>query len=229
MGDDHTRSRSRSRERTSRRHDERELDKERERDKGRRSRSRSPRRHDRSRSPRHRRSRSRERERSSKKHRKRSVSASSASSSDSESGRHKHKRKKRSKSEERYRKEKKQRKREKKERASALPHALKSLAEFGCLEAQSWNVFILYAVWQIWHYHGYRVCMHFVLVFLSLDTNRNFIRSIYNKSSEFHTWLVEERKINPETVTKDQNRKEFARFVEDFNTGASCFQLLKVT
>lgn len=31
-------------------------------------------------------------------------------------------------------------------------------------------------------------------------------------------WLVEERKVNPETITKDQNKKEFAKFVEDFNT-----------
>lgn len=25
--------------------------------------------------------------------------------------------------------------------------------------------------------------------------------------------------INPETISKEQSRKEFARFVEDFNTG----------
>ncbi|KAI0785721.1 hypothetical protein C8Q75DRAFT_774283 [Abortiporus biennis] len=41
---------------------------------------------------------------------------------------------------------------------------------------------------------------------------------IYNKEQEFRAWLVEERKINPETITKDQNKKEFAKFVEDFNT-----------
>ncbi|KIL60118.1 hypothetical protein M378DRAFT_14388 [Amanita muscaria Koide BX008] len=41
---------------------------------------------------------------------------------------------------------------------------------------------------------------------------------IFNKSQEFHTWLVEERKINPETISKEQNRKEFAQFVEDYNT-----------
>jgi hypothetical protein len=29
---------------------------------------------------------------------------------------------------------------------------------------------------------------------------------------------VEERKINPETISKDQNKKEFARFMEDYNT-----------
>lgn len=44
--------------------------------------------------------------------------------------------------------------------------------------------------------------------------------SIFTKSAEFHTWLVEERKINPETITKDQSKKEFAKYVEDFNTGA---------
>jgi hypothetical protein len=42
---------------------------------------------------------------------------------------------------------------------------------------------------------------------------------MYNKEAEFRTWLVEERMINPETITKDQNKKEFAKFVEDFNTG----------
>ncbi len=45
--------------------------------------------------------------------------------------------------------------------------------------------------------------------------------SLYNKESEFRAWLVEERMINPETITKDQTRKEFARFVEDYNTGTS--------
>ncbi|KAI0828056.1 hypothetical protein BC628DRAFT_1432401 [Trametes gibbosa] len=42
--------------------------------------------------------------------------------------------------------------------------------------------------------------------------------SLYNKEQEFRAWLVEERKINPETVSKDQTKKEFARFVEDYNT-----------
>ncbi|KAL0955623.1 hypothetical protein HGRIS_001856 [Hohenbuehelia grisea] len=41
---------------------------------------------------------------------------------------------------------------------------------------------------------------------------------IFTKGPEFHTWLVEERKINPETISKDQSKKEFSRFVEDFNT-----------
>lgn len=41
---------------------------------------------------------------------------------------------------------------------------------------------------------------------------------IFTKGTEFHTWLVEERKINPETISKDQEKKEFSRFVEDYNT-----------
>jgi hypothetical protein len=45
--------------------------------------------------------------------------------------------------------------------------------------------------------------------------------SIFTKNQEFYTWLVEERKINPETVSKDQQKKEFSRFVEDYNTGMS--------
>ena len=45
--------------------------------------------------------------------------------------------------------------------------------------------------------------------------------SIFTKNQEFYTWLVEERKINPETVSKEQQKKEFSRFVEDYNTGIS--------
>ncbi|KAF8158223.1 hypothetical protein B0H34DRAFT_446009 [Crassisporium funariophilum] len=41
---------------------------------------------------------------------------------------------------------------------------------------------------------------------------------IFTKNQEFYTWLVEERKINPETVSKEQQKKEFSQFVEDFNT-----------
>lgn len=44
--------------------------------------------------------------------------------------------------------------------------------------------------------------------------------SIFTKNPEFYTWLVEERKVNPETISKEQQKKEFSRFVEDFNTGA---------
>ena len=46
--------------------------------------------------------------------------------------------------------------------------------------------------------------------------------SIFTKEPEFRAWLVEERKMNPERMSKDQNKKEFARFVEDYNTGPSC-------
>ena len=49
--------------------------------------------------------------------------------------------------------------------------------------------------------------------------------SLYNKEQEFRAWLVEERKINPETISKDQTKKEFARFVEDYNTGTSISSL----
>ncbi|OCH89443.1 hypothetical protein OBBRIDRAFT_794307 [Obba rivulosa] len=41
---------------------------------------------------------------------------------------------------------------------------------------------------------------------------------LYNKEQEFRAWLVEERKINPETISKEQTKKEFARFAEDYNT-----------
>jgi len=44
-------------------------------------------------------------------------------------------------------------------------------------------------------------------------------RSFYTKAHEFRTWLLEERKINPEAIPKDQEKKEFSKFVEDFNTG----------
>lgn len=50
--------------------------------------------------------------------------------------------------------------------------------------------------------------------------------SIYNKEQEFRAWLVEERMLNPETISKDQNKKEFARFVEDFNTGTRYLGIL---
>ncbi|OCF45660.1 tRNA(His) guanylyltransferase [Kwoniella heveanensis CBS 569] len=41
---------------------------------------------------------------------------------------------------------------------------------------------------------------------------------IVSKDSEFRAWLVEERMINPETISKDRTKKEFAVFVEDYNT-----------
>ena len=48
-----------------------------------------------------------------------------------------------------------------------------------------------------------------------------FSPSIFTKAPEFSAWLVEERKINPETISKEQNKKEFAKYVEDYNTGTS--------
>lgn len=42
---------------------------------------------------------------------------------------------------------------------------------------------------------------------------------MYNKEEEYKTWLVEECKINPETLSKDQTKKYFARYMEDYNTG----------
>ncbi|KZT05452.1 uncharacterized protein LAESUDRAFT_702299 [Laetiporus sulphureus 93-53] len=45
-----------------------------------------------------------------------------------------------------------------------------------------------------------------------------FLHSLYPKEQEFRAWLVEERKINPETISKEQTKKEFAVFVEDYNT-----------
>ncbi|EIN06439.1 hypothetical protein PUNSTDRAFT_115014 [Punctularia strigosozonata HHB-11173 SS5] len=41
---------------------------------------------------------------------------------------------------------------------------------------------------------------------------------MYSKDAEFRAWLVEERMINPETISKDNMKKEFARFAEDYNT-----------
>ena len=35
---------------------------------------------------------------------------------------------------------------------------------------------------------------------------------------EFRAWLVEERRLNPENLSKDKQRKEFLTFVEDYNT-----------
>ena len=43
---------------------------------------------------------------------------------------------------------------------------------------------------------------------------------MYDKGQEFRAWLVEERKINPETQSKESTRKEFAQFMEDYNTGS---------
>ncbi|GAA5968932.1 hypothetical protein JCM21900_000734 [Sporobolomyces salmonicolor] len=41
---------------------------------------------------------------------------------------------------------------------------------------------------------------------------------LYTKSDEFHAWLVSERMINPETLTKPKEKELFKQFMEDFNT-----------
>ncbi|KAF8332690.1 uncharacterized protein EI90DRAFT_3054047 [Cantharellus anzutake] len=41
---------------------------------------------------------------------------------------------------------------------------------------------------------------------------------MYNKEDEFRAWLIEEKMINRETLSKDQERKLFSSFVEDYNT-----------
>ncbi|GAA5897040.1 hypothetical protein JCM5296_004278 [Sporobolomyces johnsonii] len=41
---------------------------------------------------------------------------------------------------------------------------------------------------------------------------------LYTKSDEFHAWLVSERMINPETLTKPKEKDLFKLFMEDFNT-----------
>ncbi|KAL7422321.1 hypothetical protein Q5752_002967 [Cryptotrichosporon argae] len=38
------------------------------------------------------------------------------------------------------------------------------------------------------------------------------------RDSEFRAWLVEERQLNPEHISRERTRREFATFVEDFNT-----------
>jgi hypothetical protein len=55
-----------------------------------------------------------------------------------------------------------------------------------------------------------------------------FVPSLYNKEQEFRAWLVEERKINPETQSKENTRKEFTRFAEDYNTGLSLEVLCEI-
>lgn len=70
---------------------------------------------------------------------------------------------------------------------------------------------------EVWHYFRIRACIPVACRGFSWLAHQ--LLSIFTKSSEFYTWLVEERKINPETITKEQNRKEFAKFVEDYNTG----------
>lgn len=66
-----------------------------------------------------------------------------------------------------------------------------------------------------------------VLIELSVDLPTH-VCSIHDKQAEFHTWLVEERVVNPETLSKDMTKKEFARYMEDFNTGAHALLTIQV-
>ena len=43
----------------------------------------------------------------------------------------------------------------------------------------------------------------------------------YPDEQEFRTWLIEERRLNPEMIPRERTYKEFAVFVEDHNTGMS--------
>lgn len=203
----HSRSRSRSpRNRHRDPGEERHSHRERERRSGRsRSRSKSPaakkRRY--SESPSRSRSRSRDRNRRKKE---RADSVSSVSSSNSE----RRKRKKR-------KEEKKERKRDKKERKEKVcrsynPQRVDLTSRFRKRELAHNPV------------NGENTessprLSKYILCVVDSYLLLNVYSSIFSKTSEFQTWLVEERKINPETISKDQSKKEFARFIEDYNTG----------
>lgn len=41
---------------------------------------------------------------------------------------------------------------------------------------------------------------------------------MFNKEQEFHAWLLEEKMLNPETLSKSQLKKHFNSYMEDYNT-----------
>ncbi|GAA5908094.1 uncharacterized protein JCM6883_004114 [Sporobolomyces salmoneus] len=41
---------------------------------------------------------------------------------------------------------------------------------------------------------------------------------IYTKADEFNAWLIQERMLNPETLSKQKEKEIFKTFMEDFNT-----------
>jgi len=41
---------------------------------------------------------------------------------------------------------------------------------------------------------------------------------MFTKEQEFHLWLLEERQVNPETLSKATRKKLFQSYMEDFNT-----------
>ncbi|EGU13343.1 Glutathione transferase omega-1 [Rhodotorula toruloides ATCC 204091] len=44
-------------------------------------------------------------------------------------------------------------------------------------------------------------------------------QDIYTKSDEFHAWLIGEKMLNPETLSKAKEKEIFKQFMEDYNTG----------
>ncbi|KAK0494985.1 hypothetical protein EDD18DRAFT_1255699 [Armillaria luteobubalina] len=166
----------------------------------RRSRSRSPvnkrRKYSRSTSRDGRRSDSRDRRRStSRDRRKREGRSRRNRSSSSSSASSVDKKKKKRRKDSKERRERKERKREKKERKKKKAGAVPQWGKYGIISEIE---------------YGLSAPRRSIICSPKL--------SIFSKGPEFHTWLVEERKINPETISKDQSKKEFARFVEDFNT-----------
>jgi hypothetical protein len=113
-------------------------------------------------------------------------------------------------------KEKKEKKRDKKEKVCACA-IIASYLHLRHSEKIKPSIFLV-ALGQVW-YH-YRSQVRLPHCYLSIRGCDAVPHSIFSKSQEFHTWLVEERKINPETISKDQSKRAFAKFVEDFNTGA---------
>lgn len=43
---------------------------------------------------------------------------------------------------------------------------------------------------------------------------------IYSKDQEFRAWLVGEKMVNPETLSKAKEKEIFKTFMEEYNTGS---------
>ncbi|KAK4687700.1 hypothetical protein P7C73_g2414, partial [Tremellales sp. Uapishka_1] len=192
---DDSERRDRSRNRAGDEDRERDRDRQRERD-GARDKDRSKAR-SRSRSPKYKHSRhsdrrDSERSRSKRKERKSDSTSGYESESDSDSGREGKRRKRRydSETDEEEERRRRRRRREKKEEKRRRKERKK--------EKKSKSSAAVTAQWGLY----------------GLISEADIV----TKDSEFRTWLVEERTINPETISKDRSRKEFAVFVEDYNT-----------
>ncbi|WVQ85840.1 hypothetical protein IAT38_008008 [Cryptococcus sp. DSM 104549] len=200
---DHSRRGERDERRSSRTEEkgrERERDRsrsrERERERGGRDRD-SKRRHDsrsRSRSPSRRHDKDRDDRRHSHKHRSRRRRSRSSSSSGSESDSSDSESESEDERRRRKRKEK-ERRREKEDKEDRKRRKEKKRAK---KEKKKRNTAASTAKWG---QYG---------IISDIDLSK--------KDSEFRAWLVEERKINPETISKDRTKKEFAVYVEDYNT-----------